>query len=438
MFARRLLRDSDSGKKYDFYIDAALGNDSNTGSETSPWKTLSKITGISLVVNATVRVLIKQGTYNTALDYVLKTIGGLNSHLYLIFEPNCIMDGTAANALAATNGFEFETSDANSYSTTIYGNGLQINNYNEPTALSPNGVGNRGFHKIYVYNVSCNACGDGFSSHDDAQMFVYDSSSSNSEKGEFLHVDRAYVEHHRCIFNCRTGNNGAGTAGPTIKMFDCIINPPASATTILLGATLERCRVGSLTQRWQLLGGTYTDCYINAYVDGNSAASFTRCYGRLSLRVRSAGGTVVQNCVITAPATGQTAVVFFNFDGGTNTFLNLRNNIFETSTALTFMDITPQAANYLVGAASRFINNVLSPNAAFDPDLIAADTGGTVVVANVSADALIGAGNTLNPNDYGYASGSPAIGAGTGGTNSGFAIGEVAPVAPQQTTYLGL
>jgi hypothetical protein len=48
-----------------------------------------------------------------------------------------------------------------------------------------------------------------------------------------------------------------------------------------------------------------------------------------------------------------------------------------------------------------------------------------VIVGNVSADALIGAANTLDPDDYGYAPGSPAIGAGVGGVNCGFAVGEI-------------
>jgi hypothetical protein len=73
-------------------------------------------------------------------------------------------------------------------------------------------------------------------------------------------------------------------------------------------------------------------------------------------------------------------------------------------------------------------NNILSGSAAFDADLISADTGPVVRVGNVTADALIGAANTLLMADYGYAGGSPAIGAATDGGNCGFAR-RVAPGA---------
>jgi hypothetical protein len=424
-----------NSETYDYYIDATDGNDANNGSLYAPWKTLSKITGIPLAVNATVRVLIKQGTYNTADDYVIKTFGGLNSTLYLIFEPNCIMDGTSANAIAATNGFEFSTSDSAVYNTIIYGNGLIVRNYSEATALSPNGVGNRGVHKIYVHNVTCTNCDDGFSAHDDAHMYLYDCSASGSEKGAFIHVGNAYCEHHRCVFTCTT-STGYGSGTPTIKLFDCVLIPATTSSTLLAVArsTYTNCQIGTLTQRFQLsgAGGVIIDSFVNCYLDGNGGAiTFTRCYGKSSFRVRQAGGARYENCVFTAPTTGFAQIVFSNFNGGGNSQLFFRNNIVESAV---FMSVDATNAAYLVNGVSQFFNNDVF-GATFDADLVTADSGGTVIVGNISADALIGAGNTLNPDDYGYAAGSPAIGAGTGGTNIGFAVGEVAPPAPQQMLY---
>jgi hypothetical protein len=428
-----------NSETYDYYIDATNGNDANNGSLYAPWKTLSKITGIPLAVNATVRVLIKQGTYNTADDYVLRSgSAGLNSHLYLIFEPNCIMDGTAANAaVPATNGFEFSAFTETPWSATIYGNGLQINNYTEATAASPNGVGNRGGHILYCHNVHCDNCDDGFSSHDTAQMYLYDCSSINSEKGEFLHVNNAYVEHHRCEFTISGLNNGQGSGTPTLRYFDCKIIPSTTGTSLrTLGSTFSNCQIGTNDISVVLLNGGASslieDSFINCYFDGNAAIDLKRCYGKLSVRVRQSGGITVENCVITSRATGYSAVILSNFNGSGSCSLFVENNIFETTN---FMVVDALNAGYLVAGLSRFFNNSLFGGAAFDADLIAADTGGTVIVGNIFTNPLIGAGNTLNPDDYGYAAGSPAIGAGTGGTNIGFAVGEVAPPAPQQMLY---
>ena len=135
------------------------------------------------------------------------------------------------------------------------------------------------------------------------------------------------------------------------------------------------------------------------------------------------------NCVISGPATGNSSVFYSSYNPGSSGQWLVRDNIFETATAAAFMDLDATNAGYLVAADSEFFNNILSGSAAIDADLVTADAGGVVVVDNVTADALIGAANTINPDDYGYAAGSPAIGAGSAGGNCGFAVGEVAEMA---------
>jgi len=134
----------------------------------------------------------------------------------------------------------------------------------------------------------------------------------------------------------------------------------------------------------------------------------------------------VTNCVISGPATGNSSVFYSNYNPGSSGQWLVRDSIFETAS---FMDVDATNAGYLVAAGSRFRNNILSGSAAIDADLITADTGGVVVGDNITADALIGAANTLDPDDYGYASGSPAIGAGSTGGNCGFAVGAVVEMA---------
>jgi hypothetical protein len=420
-----------------YVIDAATGNDSNDGtSEGAAWKTLSKITNSILSAGKTTVVRIKSGTYSDALDRVIVANGALDSRLFLVFEPGCVMNGTAANALASTNGFEFNGTVR--FFTTIYGNGLQVNSYKDAAGpTSPNGVGNRDSHVLECYDVYVDDCEDGFSSHGSATMRLYDCTAGNCTKAAYAHVDSCIVEAYRCTFTGRTGVTDIviSAALVTISLTDCKIIPATTGQTFdARRTTLTRCQVGTTILRVLISAltqsGTFTDCFVHAQFQANSLLSFSRCYGFMSVRQRNGGSVTVENCVITGPASGFAAVFYSDFNPGSGSPHIIRDNIFETATAAAFMSYDATNAGYVVAAGSQFWNNVLGGSAAFDADLIAADTGGTVIQNNITADPLIGAGNTLDPDDYGYGAGSPAIGAGVGGSNSGFAVGEVsAPVA---------
>jgi hypothetical protein len=414
-----------------FWIDATSGDDANDGSQSAPWASLNKIYDVPLGAGQTVTVRIKTGLYNKSSDTVVKNSvnnPGLNSVLNLVFEPGCVMDGNRNGY----NGFEF--SGTNTYITNIYGNGLHVNNYGESTSLSPNGVGNRGTHILYCHNVHCDNCDDGFSSHDNAQMYLYDCSAQNAEKGAVIHVDNAYVEHHRCTFIFKGLTNVVGAGTPTCLFYNCRIIPFANTGIGFNGGTFYNCQIGTLTARFQASFRAF-DSFVNVYVDANSRFLLTRCYGKISVRVRGVSPNppvTVENCVITGPATGQSMIVFSNFDFEQPAKIIFNNNIVESGA---FMSVSSKSAGQLVSGDSQFFNNILSGSSAFDADLIAADTETNVVVGNVTADALIGAGNTLNPDDYGYVDGSPAIGAATNGGNCGFAVGEVFLPAEQQIPY---
>lgn len=435
---------SGGGARPDYIIDKANGSDSNTGtSDAQAWATLSKIGSIALAAGSTKRVLIKAGTYDSANDYVERsdaTSGGnigLNALLVLTFEPGVTMDGTVANASAEKNAFEF--SGTNSWTTRVYGNGLTVQHYNYNTGgASPNGFGNRNTHTLLVYDAHVVDCVDGFSAHGSATLKVYDCSASGGTKSSYAHVENARFEAYRSTFTGASGATlGIGSVASTTAtalLEDCVLVPASSGQSLGMdGTTFRRCRIGTLSasvtfDSQYTTGCTVEDSFLNAYVDGNKTATITRCYGRFSVRVRNGGAVNVQHSVFSNPASSQTAIIFSNFNPGANAKIVFKNNIVETATAAAFMNVDSTNAGYLVGGASEFNNNVLSGSAAFDADLITADSGGTVRAGSISADALIGAANTLDPDDYGYGPGSPAIGAGTGGTNSGFAIGEVPPV----------
>jgi len=138
----------------------------------------------------------------------------------------------------------------------------------------------------------------------------------------------------------------------------------------------------------------------------------------------------MQHCIIAGPASSQSSIFYSNFNDGSASPMTIVDNIFETASAGAFMSIDGTNSGHLVSAGSLWENNLLSGSAAFDADLIAADTGGTVLVGNITGDALIGAANTLDPDDYGYAVYSPAIGAATDGGNIGFAVGDLTQPGP--------
>lgn len=419
----------------DYYIDATEGNDSNDGSEGSPWATLTKINDLApLSAGETVTVRIRADTYDTVDDFIEWTDGGDGATLNLVFESGCVMDGTVVNASVTKNGFEFScTPDGESYTTNIYGNGLTVQNYVDAAGTSPNGVGNRDTHILYAYDVNVDTCEDGFSAHGDSQMYLYDCTASNCTKGNLLCVDDSVTVATRCTFSNSAGICGTQTQGAGISMTlnDCVIEPNTSGETWnLTGVTMNNCWFGTLTHAVTVgttTGAVINDSFVNCYIDGNRGATFYRCFGKFSARTRPGETLNVRRCIFVAPATGQSSIVFSNFNAGSASDWEFSNNIFETSSAAAFMSVDANNAGYLVAADAEFFNNVLSGSAAYDADLIAADSGGTVIVDTVTGDALIGAANSYNPDDYAYAAGSPAIGAATDGGNCGFGIGEVSP-----------
>jgi hypothetical protein len=421
------------------YWVSPTGNDANAGtSEGAAWKSLSKAASVVYGASSAspIVVRVKAGTYNTSLDYfdVTTAASVSNPGLIMVHEPGCIMDGTAAVAAVNRNGYEFSTG-AN-WPVTIYGNGLLIRNYANSFG-SANGVGNRGSNICDVYDVTVDNCDDGLSGHSNSILRAYDCTFRNCVKSAYAHVDNTETYHYRCRFEGRSASIiGIGTNQSTKSAYfeGCLFIPATSGQVVgFRNSIAVQCQIGTTTLR---VGGTEsnnfvaTDCFINFARDTNQVMNFQRCYGFASFRQRNGGSLTMENCVITGPATGLTNIFYSNFNPGSGSPHIIRNNIFETATAAAFMSYDATNAGYLVAAGSQFWNNVLGGSAAFDADLIAADTLGTVIQNNVTADPLIGAGNTLNPADYGYAAGSPAIGTGVGGTNSGFAVGEVsAPVA---------
>lgn len=415
---------------YDYYIDAALGNDSNPGTSGLPWKSLSKLTHSVVTHGVTTKVLVRAGTYDTALDYVNFTGASLssppaNTKMEITFEEGCVMDGTAANAIAPTPGFE---QPGGAWTLEIFGNGLEVNNYSEPTGDSPNGFGNRGTTIMIVRDCHTSNCDDGFSAHDAAQMYLYDCSSDGTcEKSEFLHVGTSYVEHHRCTFNVRASQvNGSTSGTPTLKFFDCRIIPLAAGGGFGTGsgvATFEGGQIGDLTTRVNLSGAnlTVTDAYTHLLVEGNQNVVFEECFGRISTRHRNntGAGIRLRNCVFVDGAAGSTdSALFYNSPFGSQGPWNAENCVFTGFTTAVGSSYDATAVSEFI-AANNYVRNCLFHNNSTNIHALLAASAADIT-ETVTANPLIGPANTVNKADYGYGPGSPCIGAGTSGSNIGF------------------
>ena len=422
----------------DFWIDAVSGDDSNAGtSEGAAWKSLNKMDGINLSAGQTITVRVKSGIYQKETDLISLSQNAIGATLNIVFEPGCINDGTAYTVANSTGSF-FDT--VNPKQMNLYGNGCIVSNWTMGTANGLGGNGQNADCSYDAYDFEVFNCGDGLSCHGSMSANYYDCLVYDCVKAAVAHIDGTNTTHTRCKF-IEVAGGGTGNVvianGQSAIFTDCVMIPGGQSRVLGLdNSTVIRCWLGDLSNRASLTSRknvTIIDSFLNVSFDTNATLTIINCYGRLTARQRNGGSLTMEGCVISGPASGQSNIFFSNFNPGSGSPHIIRNNIFETASASAFMNYDANNAGHVVAAASQFHNNILSGSAAFDSNLVAADTEGTVIVDNISADALIGAANTHDPDDYGYGAGSPAIGAATDGGNSGFAVGEVAARVPLGT-----
>ena len=431
------------GAGFDYFIDATNGNDANDGlTEGTAWKTWSKITSSLLSANTTTRVLIKSGTYGEVNDSMIIDNGPTGCVLDITCESGVIMDGTAGSASA--NTLPIYVGDNGECTLNLRGNGLIIRDYNYTTGgASPNGIGWGGAGvTVNIYDTIIDGCVDGISGHQGGHGNFYDCTVRNSIKHVIANVSAATMNAYRCTFE-GTGTetsafvNDNGIAGLN-RFYDCTFLPGANPSKNFQQNLCEfyRCQFGTLTQSMNVvidpakaITFLMEDCFVNGRFQAYAGVTFRRSFGFMSARVRNGTGDfTIENCVFSKPASGLSNILYSNFNDGGSARWVVKDSIFETTSASAFMSVDATNAGYLVSKSSQFFNNVLSGSAAFDADLIAADSGGSVIVDNVTGDANIGAANTLAMADYAFASPSIAEGAATDGGDCGFGAGEVVAV----------
>jgi hypothetical protein len=417
------------GISYDYYIDATSGDDSNDGSKLAPWKTLGKIDNTLLVDNDTTKVLVKSGTYDTADDYIaITSTTTTGARLEITCESGAVWDGTAANVAAPIAGVNIGAA----VTYVINGNGLTIQNYKR-AGDTPNGIGTFGASVSYVYDVNTTGCADGFSAHDDSEMYLYRCTSVGDVRA-IINVGTTYCEAYDCAFSLHsTETSGTGSDGARIKMYRCSITPTGDDERWFpRGIEHYNCVIGNTSKQVRLISSTvaqglFVDCYVNMWWDGNSDISLLRCYGKISTRVRPTGTTTIDRCcIVGVVALGATnAIPRGTSDlSGSQRFI-VRNTIFNGSYTMQNIDATNAA--YIVAESSEFFNNCLFGGVVYDAELIAADTGNTVIVGTITSNPdLVGPANSTSQSDYAIAADSPLVGAGVGGVNVGFTLADIA------------
>jgi len=427
------------GGRYDYFVSDTTGNDSNDGlTPSTAWQSLNKITGALIASSQTKRVLVMAGTYDKATDDLYVNVGTKTNTTFVVtFEPGCTIDGTAfASGTQNGVGYRCDTASDRTNRFYCYGNNCVIQNV---TTTDGNGIDGSGGGVAYYYDFEVTNARDGISIHETQEAEFHNIRVRDCLKWAAAHVGSCVVRHYHCTFadenNTATlGGLVAFTTAGSVSNYDTIFLPGTTFRSAHLNITLgpstfERCRLGTLTRIVELQPtssgtATATKCFLNANWDGIfGATALTRCFGKFTARTGNAGGGLTMtHCAISGPCTGKSNVFYSNYNPGSSVAFIVNNNIFETAS---FMSVDATNAGYLVAAGSDFHNNVTF-GSTYDADLVSA---GADIVGTVTSDPLIGAANTLLMADYAYAAGSPAIGAGEGGVNIGFAASEVEELA---------
>lgn len=420
---------------YDFYV-ATNGSDANPGTEAQPYATLAPI---STYMNSdsrsgqTIWVKIKPGTYET--NYNLIRTYTTPPKLYLDFDSGCVIQKGSQvdeSCLQALGNIEMYV-----ISRGTGENRLIVRDFTTGTG---NAYGYHSTAKLYLWNVIADNCVDGWTGHNTGYSEAIDSEFRNNNKGACVNADTPTGLAARCRFldavtppSSRVLTNVTG-----FQFFDCDIVPGASGRSFdSAGATFTRCFIGTPTTSINAgsfaataSAGVFTDCYLHITGDSPVGGSFTRCYGRVALRIRhplASARCVIDRCcfVDSAIGAGSDSLIFANtystpaFDGIPYT---IRNSVLRGYTTAigggtwNAAQVTNWNANSLIQNNNLFGNttNVL------------AGIAGTSSGAITTDPQLVGTFNTTNQADYAVAANSPCVGAGVGGVNIGFTLADIA------------
>jgi hypothetical protein len=416
---------------YDRYVDDVNGSDDNDG--TSPalaWASLNKLETLTPVAMATTRVLVKSGTYDKAGDYFeIANNSATAWTLDVTCEPGTVWDGTACNAGGAQN--PLFTNGSSDWRLNLHGNGLTIQNYDNETGGSPNGIGWGGNCFVYSSDVVITNCVDGISNHDNGPGLMVNIVVTACSKYALAQTGTGHTDFHGCSF---TGEDGASggvavvNSDASAEFFDTKFIPVGTARNLFLSnSNLVRCQLGTETDDVIVAPVAVGTCvirksYVHVETQQLYGVSMEECFGRFSMRLRDSGTPDIQHCIFTGPAESQSYVFYAN-TGTAFAAFTFSNNILVGN--YTFDNL---GSRYnLLEADNVLANNLLYGGVAYSGNL----TGSNATISGTvtGQDPLIGSADTYLMSDWAFGAGSPAIGAANDDGDIGFGPSDVEDIA---------
>lgn len=429
------VKSSSTKMRANYYL-SATGSDSNNGlTPATAFATLSKISEKIQAVTSgqTLRICILPGTYAG----VLIRSAGFAPAAVTTFIFQCIgkvvFDNTNYNTGAGAQTISFFDANGNSNCRWFFYGNSDSNNRTEIKADNAsrfnNGFGSSDSGKLYLYNVDVYGYYDNVSAHTTSYMYCKNVNCWSGGKTSFAMVNNCTYQFDNCTFQAKqSAVVGAGQADATTTGIwnDCEIYNPVGVTSVsssitINNATLNRCKIGKLTQGsyniyCNFKNSIFNDCFFNTKFQNYNSTTFNRCYGFITIRPR---GPVTDTCTFNhcAFSTGHESGLFMNFNfysspndvGGTVT---IKNSIFINHTKVLSTG-NASSQNTVVNTVYTITNNCYYNNTAIK------DAGITNNANAITSNPLLVNPTTETQTDWYTQSGSPCIAAGESGSNIG-------------------
>lgn len=421
----------------DFNVDATAGtyliraisptgSDTDDGSISAPWQTLTKLkTWIAGLPNPSkVKILIKAGSYSeTVANPLYFQTSGLYSEVYFEEGVSITMvqvgTTTLSNAVGADKGEHY-----------FYLNGatITLSKASDYPTISDNGVGVHG-GKVYVNgltktNQHASFVGfiDGTSNHNSGYLELTGCDFSGTSKGAYSHVNTCTSKHFDCVFEGTAGTQyeiGEVEAASYADFTRCTFLSSPSATAPqkarVRNGTLTNCQIGSSTQSvWlQAQNVKVEDCYLNLLQDfelGNT--TYRNCFGKYTNRNTSGNANEARmlSCVFIGPGSFAPASRFFQSSVNFGKFFILNSILTGYDQVI---DVGGNAGRialvngWVLNGLCLFNNSVNFDSGITNPSIL------------VTSDPLLGSANTMIQRDYEIGSGSPCRYTGVNNSNIG-------------------
>lgn len=398
---------------YDLYVDPNTGDDANDGSQALPFATLAPL-----------RTALNSHTdVGTTLEAYVAGAVYTDQHLNLtsLAGPAEITFGEGAEIrwTLGTDQSGIQVGSGPVAELTIRGSGLIVDGFDYGTG---NGLGANN-NRLIAYDVNVINCADGVSGHGDAHIETYNCRFEACTKFALAHTGTTSSRHVDCYFQSDASAVGvASLLNDEVHSFEnCEFDSPAAVVHGVSGGAqtvLDRCRIGSLTQPVTLSSQiSVQDSFVHSVVQGNATLSFTRVFGRLSMRLRSGGALSVTDSVLDGEVDPTSSgFIYSDYDPGAYGGLNVSDSVI-TGYATAVSIGSASRLSYWQAASATLSDNILFGNTTNFGTHISAEIGQSITGTD-TATPTIGSRGSYTMSDW-------AVG---GGATAGFEASEAVTI----------